>query len=146
MTCRTVVSMLYKGHLAKYRGIKFVVSHCGGSLPAIASPLDLLGCESWVPNPLRLTSDNIKAQLSGLYLDTAASCPSGLGPALVMTSPSHIVYGTDCGVACSNEKTMEANKAALLNYGGLNEVQVDAIRANALSLFPRTVERLRKPA
>ncbi|KAK7229518.1 hypothetical protein V2G26_001688 [Clonostachys chloroleuca] len=141
-TCRTLVSMLYSGHLAKYPDIKFIVAHCGGTLPVLASRLQLLGCASWVPNSQGLIPDDIKTQLSSLYLDTAASCPSGLGPALEMTSPSHIVYGADCGVACSTEETMEANKAALLSYERLSEAEIDAIGTNVLSLFPRVAARL----
>ncbi|CAG9949222.1 unnamed protein product [Clonostachys rosea f. rosea IK726] len=141
-TCRTLVSMLYDGHFARYPDIKFIVAHCGGTLPVLASRLQLLGCASWVPNPRGLTPDEIKTQLSSLYLDTAASCPSGLGPALEMTSPSHIVYGADCGVACSTEETMEANKAALLNYERLSKAEIDAIGTNVLSLFPRVAARL----
>ena len=85
---------------------------------------------------------DIKEQLSSLYLDTAATCPSGLGPAINMTCPSPIVYGSDCGVACSTEQTMEANKNALLQYDGLSKEEINAIGRHALTLFPSIVERM----
>ncbi|KAH8674272.1 hypothetical protein BX600DRAFT_410809 [Xylariales sp. PMI_506] len=141
-TCRTIVSMLYSGHFSRFPDVRLVVAHCGGALPALASRLELLGGESWVPNPLGLTAKDIKEQLGRLFLDTAASCPSGLGPALEMTSPSNIVYGADCGVPCSTERTMDANRLAILNYKRLNEDEINAIGRNVMVLFPKTVARL----
>ena len=141
-TCRTLVSMLYSGHLQKYPHVKLIVAHCGGVLPALASRLDLLGAEDWVPNPHGLTAESIREQLGKLYLDTAATCPSGLDPALRMTSPAHIVYGADCGVPCSTERTMEQNRLALLNYEGMSKEEIDAVGRNVLDLFPKTKARL----
>ncbi|EXJ76966.1 hypothetical protein A1O3_10123 [Capronia epimyces CBS 606.96] len=141
-TCRTVVSMLYTRHFQRFPNVKFIVSHCGGSLPVLASRLELLGAEAWVPNPRGIASDDIKTQLSTLYLDTAATCPSGLGPAIKMTCPSHIVYGTDCGVPCSTDRTMDANKRAILQYDGLSPDEIQAIGTNVLALFPTVAARV----
>ena len=141
-TCRTVVDMLYRSIFRRYIKIKFIIAHCGGALPVLSSRLQLLGAEPWVPNPYNITSEEIKRDLSRLYLDTAATAPSALGPALYMTSPSHIVYGADCGVACSTEETMEANKQAILNYDGLSENQRIDIGRNVLPLFPSAAARL----
>ena len=85
-------------------------------------------------------------QLKGLYLDTAATAPSGLAPALMMTTPDHIVYGADCGVPCSSESTMERNKQAVLEYGGFAGEQAEAVGSNVLKLFPRAAARLRSEA
>lgn len=141
-TCRTMVSMLYKGHLSKYRNLKLIVAHCGGCLPVLSSRLQLLGPEEWVPNPHGLGEEDIKGQLSRLYVDSAATMPSALGPALQMTSPSHIVYGSDCGVPCSTERTLEQNRQALLHYDGLKSDEIQSIGANALALFPAADKRL----
>ena len=85
-------------------------------------------------------------QLKGLYLDTAATAPSGLAPALMMTTPDHIVYGADCGVPCSSESTMERNKQAVLEYSGFVGEQAEAVGSNVLRLFPRAAARLRSEA
>ncbi|KAI0154165.1 hypothetical protein GGR57DRAFT_118114 [Xylariaceae sp. FL1272] len=143
-TCRTVVSMLYSGHFAKYPEIRFIIAHCGGALSVLRSRLELLGAESWVPNPLGLTSSDIREQLGCLYVDTAATCPSGLDSALGMMPASHVVYGADCGVPCSTERTMEANRQEILRYKGLDESQIAAIGYNVLAIFPKTVARLKQ--
>ena len=141
-TTRVVVDMLYAGVFRKYPKIRFILAHCGGALPVLAGRLKLLGTESWVPNPYNITQKEIQQQLSSLYLDTAATAPNGMAPALLMVSPDHLVYGTDCGVPSSSESTMEANKKAILNYEGLSESQRLAIGRNVLPLFPAAAARL----
>lgn len=143
-TARTVVDMLYAGTFRKFPSITFILAHSGGALPVLSGRLKLLGTEPWVPNPNRITQEEIKKQLAKLYLDTAATAPTGMAPALHMVSPNHLVYGADCGVPCSTEATMEANKRAVLEYEGLSRSQRDAIGRNVLSLFPAAATRLEK--
>lgn len=143
-TARTVVDMLYAGTFRKFPRITFILAHCGGALPVLSGRLKLLGTEPWVPNPNNITQEEIQDQLAKLYLDTAATAPTGMAPALHMVSPDHLVYGADCGVPCSTESTMEANKKAILEYEGLTRSQRDAIGRNVLSLFPAAAARLEK--
>ena len=103
----------------------------------------ILGTESWVPNPNRLTPREMREHLRRLYLDTAATAPTALGPALEMTTPDHLVYGSDCGVPCTTDATMNANIEALLGYSGLPKDALVAIGRNALRLFPDAAQRLR---
>ena len=70
------------------------------------------------------------------------TCPTVLGPALAMTTPDHIVYGSDCGVPCTTEKTMTTNLTALLGYDGLTQSEIEAIGHNALRLFPAAAKRI----
>jgi hypothetical protein len=44
-----------------------------------------------------------------------------LAAALAVTTPSHLVYGSDCGVPCTSEATMDRNLKALLNFDGLTD-------------------------
>ena len=141
-TARTMVDMLYRGVFRRYPNIRFVVAHCGGALPALSGRLLTLGLEQWVPNPQELTPAELEQHLRRLYLDTAATMPSALAAALEMTSPEHIVYGSDCGVPCTTDATMDRNIEALLGYRGLDAAQIQAIGRNALSLFPRAAARL----
>lgn len=143
-TARTVVDMLYAGTFRKFPKITFILAHSGGALPVLSGRLKLLGTEPWVPNPNNITQEDIQEQLSRLYLDTAATAPTGMAPALHMVSPDHLVYGADCGVPCSTESTMEANKKAVLEYEGLSRSQRNAIGRNVLSLFPAAAARLEK--
>ena len=143
-TARTVVDMLYAGIFRRYPKIRFILAHCGGALPVLSGRLKLLGTEPWVPNPCKITQREIREQLAGLYLDTAATASTGMAPALLMVPLNHLVYGADCGVPCSTESTMEANKKAILNYAGLTKDQRNAIGRNVLALFPAAAARLER--
>ena len=143
-TARTVVDTLYAGTFRKFPNITFILAHCGGALPALSGRLKLLGTEPWVPNPNSITQEEMQEQLGRFYLDTAASAPTGIAPALYMVTPDHLVYGADCGAPCSAEATMEANRRAVLEYEGLSTSQRDAIGRNVLSLFPAAAKRLKK--
>jgi 6-methylsalicylate decarboxylase len=142
-TARTVIDMLYAGTFRKFPNVTFVLAHCGGALPALSGRLLLLGHERWVPNPNRTTPTEFRAHLQRLYLDTAATCPTTLGAALAMTTPDHLVYGSDCGVPCTTDATMQMNLEALLGYTGLTREQIEAIGHNALRLFPAAAERMK---
>ena len=141
-TARTVTDMLYAGTFRKFPNITFVLAHCGGAFPVLTGRLMIFGTESWVPNPNHLTQSEMREILRRLYLDTAATAPTALGPALAMTTPDHLVYGSDCGVPCTTDATMNANIAALLGYTGLSKEALVAIGRNALRLFPEAAKRL----
>jgi predicted TIM-barrel fold metal-dependent hydrolase len=142
-TARTFVDMLYAGVFRRFPNIRFVVAHCGAALPALSGRLVLLGTEPWVPNPNGLTRDEMRASLRALYLDTAMTGSAHtLSPALAMTSADHIVYGSDCGVPCTSDRTMLENIDALLHYDGLSADAIQAIGRNALRVFPSAAMRL----
>lgn len=88
-TTRTVVDMLYAGIFRKFPSITFILAHAGGALPVLSGRLKLLGTEPWVPNPNDITQREMQEQLARLYLDTAATAPTGMAPALHMVSPDH---------------------------------------------------------
>lgn len=142
-TARTFTDMLYRGTFRKFPNVKFVVAHCGGALPALSGRLLILGHENWVPNPQRVTPMEMRQHLRRLHLDTAATCPTGLGAALAMTTHEQLVYGSDCGVPCTTDATMDANIEALRSYPGLTREQVEDIGHAALRLFPAAAERIR---
>jgi predicted TIM-barrel fold metal-dependent hydrolase len=141
-TARTFTDMLYRGVLRRYPNIRFVVAHCGGALPALSGRLQLLGLESWVPNPAMITPSELRTHLRRLFLDTAATMPTALGAALEMTTAAHIVYGSDCGVPCTTDATMDANIEALLGFRGLSADEIQSIGRNALSLLPAAADRI----
>lgn len=143
-TARTVIDMLYAGTFRKFPNMKFVLAHCGGALPALSGRLLILGHESWVPNPNSVTPTEFRSHLRRLYLDTAATCPTTLGPALAMTTHDRLVYGSDCGVPCTTDATMQVNLEALLSYAGLTREQIEDIGHNGLRLFPAAAERIRR--
>ncbi len=141
-TAHTFADMLYAGVFRRYPDIRFVVAHCGGALPAVSGRLLLLGNERWIPNPHQVTPTEMRQHLRRLFLDTAATMPTELGAALLMTTPDKIVYGSDCGVPCTTDATMDANIEALLAFEGLTPEQIHAIGRNALTLFPAAAARI----
>jgi len=143
-TTRTLVDMLFVGTIRRYPNIRFVVAHGGAALPALAGRLIAIAGEPWIPNPNELTAAKIEDDLAGLYLDTAvAGSANMMLPALEVTTPDHIVYGSDCGVPCTDEALMLANLERLLAFEGLDREQLAAIGSNALALFPDAARRLR---
>ena len=142
-TARVGTDMVYRGLLKRYKNIKVVLAHCGGALPVLSGRLALLGAESWVPNPEGITKEDIKEQLSRLYVDTAATAETGLQPAVKMVGKSHVVYGADCGVPCSTPSTMEDNRQSVMNVAkslGIDGNDIGA--ANAWALFPSAAARM----
>lgn len=142
-TTRVAVDMLYKGVFRRYPDIKFILGHCGGALPALSGRLALLGTETWVPNPLGITKQEIREQLGRLYVDTAATAETGLQPALKMVGQDHVVYGADCGVPCSTSATMETNRESLLREAEAQGLDANKIGINAWKLFPAAAERVK---
>jgi predicted TIM-barrel fold metal-dependent hydrolase len=94
-----------------------------------------------VPNPNNITKEEVKEQLSRLYVDTAAVGVAAMLPALRLVGKKRVVYGADCGVPCSTEATMEENRLNILSYEGLTEEEKDAIGHNVKGLFPEAVKR-----
>jgi predicted TIM-barrel fold metal-dependent hydrolase len=141
-TAHVFADMLYAGVFRRHPDIRFIVTHSGGALPALSGRLLLLGTEPWVPNPSHITRAEMREVFGRLFLDTAATMPTGLAAALAMTGPEKIVYGSDCGVPCSSEDTMNRNLEALLTFQGLTAEEIQAIGRNALTLFPEAAARI----
>ncbi|MFD4510522.1 amidohydrolase family protein [Streptomyces sp. NPDC058457] len=72
-TARSVADLLYAGVFRRHTNLRIILAHAGGALPALSGRLTLLGAEPWVPNPENLSVDEIREQLRGLYVDSAAS-------------------------------------------------------------------------
>lgn len=143
-TASVITDMLYAGVFRRYPAIRFILAHCGGALPALSGRLILLGNESWVPNPQRLTQAEMREQLAALYLDTAMTgSAQSLSAGIAMTCPEHLVYGSDCGAPCTTEHTAMTNIENLLAFTGLRREQIEQIGRNALVLFPKAASRIR---
>jgi predicted TIM-barrel fold metal-dependent hydrolase len=142
-TTRTLVDMLYVGTLRRHPNVRLIVAHGGAALPSLAGRLIANASQPWIPNPEGLDAAEIEAQLARLYLDTAvAGSANMLRPALEVVSSEYLVYGSDCGVPCTNSDQMLANLEQLLAFDGLDHTQLDAIGGNVLELFPAAARRL----
>jgi predicted TIM-barrel fold metal-dependent hydrolase len=144
-TARGIVDMLYAGVFRRHPHLTMILAHAGGALPTLSGRLQLLGTEAWVPNPHRITRDEIRQHLARLYLDTAASgADANLAPALTMVPRDHLVYGADCGAPCSTDATMTANIEALHDSTVLVADEVDQLGRRVLDLFPTAAQRIRE--
>jgi predicted TIM-barrel fold metal-dependent hydrolase len=108
-TARVATDMLYKGVFCHWPNIKWVFAHSGGALPTPSGRLTLLSAESWVPDALNITREEIEKMLSRLYVNTATTAKISLAPAIQMVGVKHVVYGADCGVPCLTDATMTGN-------------------------------------
>src|SRR6266851_258708 len=75
-TTRTVTSLLLSGSFARYRDIKWLFSHAGGTIPMMAGRIDAFyGAR---PNLKEFAPDGIFGELKRLHYDTAnaASAPA----------------------------------------------------------------------
>jgi len=137
-TARTVVDAIYARVFLRYPRIRFIIAHAGGVLPVLATRIATTGMLPWVPNPNHVTADEVRAQLAGLYYDTALSAhPNSLLPLLETTTASHIVFGSDYPPA--DETVIETNMQLLKSSTILDDSELSAMASTATALFPRLV-------
>jgi 6-methylsalicylate decarboxylase len=84
----------------------------------------------------------MRQHLRRLYLDTAAVAPTALGPGIAMVGSDHLLFGSDCGVPCTTDATMDTNIQSILDSDSLSDEEKQNIGVAALGLYPRAAERL----
>jgi 6-methylsalicylate decarboxylase len=93
-TTRTVTSLLLSGGFARWRDIKWLFSHGGGTLPITAGRIDAFYGRS---KPVQeFAPEGIIGELRRLYYDTAnATSALTVAALLKLVLVSRITYGTD---------------------------------------------------
>lgn len=94
-TTRTVTSLLLSGAFPRWRDIKWLFSHAGGTIPVMAGRIDAFyaGRKSGVHE---FAPDEIVGELRRLHYDTANATSAPTMAALLKLVPvSQITYGTD---------------------------------------------------
>ncbi|HVE60585.1 MAG TPA: amidohydrolase family protein [Chitinophagaceae bacterium] len=133
-TSRAIMSLLYSGTFARFRNIRFIFSHAGGTIPILAGRIAQLGKlfdgDKKVPN-------GVEYELRRLYYEIANSANRPAMSALMALVPtSQILFGSD-NPFVPTDITGKGLKSL-----GLSNANIQAIaRDNALILFPR----LKKP-
>ncbi|WP_179403939.1 amidohydrolase family protein [Burkholderia guangdongensis] len=92
-TTRTATSLIISGALRRFRNIRFILSHAGGTLPFLAPRVAL--SLSMMPGVAERVGDGFDA-IGSFYFDTALS--GGRAPLSALaqiTAPDHILFGTD---------------------------------------------------
>ncbi len=93
-TTRAVANMISRNVPARYPNVKIVVPHCGAYLPLAVPRMKALAP---VMQANGLVGDiDWDANLAALYYDLAGShSPEAIRAMLTITSPDHILYGSD---------------------------------------------------
>jgi predicted TIM-barrel fold metal-dependent hydrolase len=130
-TTRTIAGMLFNGTFARFRNIRFLFSHAGGTIPFLAARLARLESQDRFK---RNVPDGVIAELKRLYFDVALSVDSYTLPGLLrFAAPDHIVFGSDyphAGPAIIDNalKSLAAHELG-------SETLTAIVRANAIRLL-----------
>ena len=129
-TTRTVTSLLLSGSFARYRDIKWLFSHAGGTVPVLAGRIEAFYGQS--PKAKEMAPEGIVAELARQYYDTAnATSVPAMAALLKLVPVSQVTYGTDYPYF-----PLDQNKN--LDKLGLSITDVKAIESgNAARLIPR---------
>jgi aminocarboxymuconate-semialdehyde decarboxylase len=134
---RTVTSLAYGGVLRRYRDLRIITSHGGGTVPYIATRI---ATQSVTQNAGRIpqtTPEEVLDDLRRLYYDLTASMnPMALAAILELVPKSHLLCGFDCPARPQwlHDKDLRVFSSSPL----LTDADREAIRrTNALKLFPR---------
>lgn len=93
-TTRTVTSLLLSGSFARYRDIKWLFSHAGGTIPFLAGRIDAFYGHG--PKAKEIAPDGIFNEFARLHYDTAnATSAPAIAALLKLVPASQVTYGTD---------------------------------------------------
>jgi predicted TIM-barrel fold metal-dependent hydrolase len=134
-TTRAIMSLLLHGTFARYRHIKWLFSHAGGTLPFLTGRIldrsdRAMGRN--LPKKEEFAPDGIEAEFRRLHYDTAnATHPISMGALLKLVPVSQVLFGTDYPYFLGDQ-------AKDLGERGLDPSQQEAIESgNATRLLPR---------
>lgn len=128
-TARAITNLLFSGTLLRYRDIKFIFSHSGGTLPVLAGRISQLAR----PADREKMPQGLEFELRRLHYDVANAANRPAFGALTQIVPvSQVMFGSDYPYV-----PIGATASGLGNLG-LSASDLAAIqRGNAVALFPR---------
>jgi predicted TIM-barrel fold metal-dependent hydrolase len=129
-TTRTVTSLLLSGGFARWRGIQWLFSHAGGTIPMMAGRIDSFYGQR--PNLKEFAPEGIIGELQRLNYDTAnATSAPAIAALLKLVPASKVTYGTDYPY-------FGLDQMKNLEQLGLGATDLKAIGGeNAIKLIPR---------
>ena len=130
-TTRAVVNLLLTGSFAKFRDIKWIFSHGGGTIPMLAGRINFFHGLQKIIN--EIAPNGIEAELKRLYYDTAnATHPAPMASLLKLVPSSQVLYGSDYPYVPMD------TQAQALSQLGLEKAVLDQIRyQNATNLLKK---------
>lgn len=138
-TTRTVVNMITHNVPARYPEIRFVIPHCGSFLP-LAVPRMKMVHPAMLAKGL-MNSIDWEANLKNLYYDLAGGAtPEVIKTLLTITTPDHLMYGSDYPYQPAAVLTGNMNKLrSALKSDDMLAPHIDGILwSNAYKLFNMT--------
>ncbi len=130
-TTRAVTSLLFSGSFARFRDIRFIFSHAGGTLPMVAGRISRQSAQ--MKDLAEKLPNGVEYELRRLHYEIAGSANRPAIAALMNIVPmSQILFGSDypwgqIGVTAGGMTNL-----------GLSAADLQAIgRSNAIALLPR---------
>ena len=129
-TTRCVTSLLLSGSFARWREIRWLFSHAGGTIPMMAGRIDAFYGKR--PNLKEFAPEGIIGELRRLNYDTAnATSPPTMAALTKLVPASQITYGTDYPY-------FGLGQFKNLEEAGLSAAELESIGSgNAIRLIPR---------
>ena len=129
-TTRAAVSLILSGAMARYPGIKFILSHAGGTLPYL---LPRLAISVSMMRNAGIEAGDPAAAMRAFYFDTALSTSAAVLTMLAsVADPGHILFGSDFPMAPD---------FAIRDYGPVLD-NVEAVGLDRYAIFRGNAERL----
>jgi len=134
-TTRAITNLLFTGTFARFKDIRFIFTHAGGSIPMVVGRLHQYAAR----NIAEKAPNGIEYELKRLYYDIAGTAYHPAIAALTnLVATTQILFGSD------NPYVPLAITAEGMLQVGLSAADLRLIgRDNALALFPRLNKRHR---
>ncbi|UUX97686.1 amidohydrolase family protein [Aquabacterium sp. J223] len=131
-TTRTIASILFNGNARRFRDIRWIFSHAGGTMPFLIERF--VRHPTLVPSSAPLFPQGVQAELSRFYYDTAQVANSAALSALLKVVPvQQVVFGTDYPFRTSLDHVEGLRKAGVFDEASLAMIE----RTTPLSLLPQ---------
>lgn len=131
-TTRTIGDIVFSGNAQKFRDIKWIFSHAGGTMPFLIERF--IGQPKIDPQFKPAVPDGALAELTRFYYDTAQTANKASMSALTAIIPtSQILFGTDFPYRTGIDHVKGLRSCGLFSDAQLNDIE----RGNAVKLLPR---------
>jgi predicted TIM-barrel fold metal-dependent hydrolase len=131
-TTRTIASILFNGNARRFRDIRWIFSHAGGSMPFLIERF--VRHPTLVPSSAALFPEGVAAELRRFYYDTAqVANPAAMSALTKVVPTSQIVFGSDYPYRTNLDHVQGLRSAGLFDEATLTMIE----RTTPMALLPR---------